>query len=229
MKITVLGTGTVGQTIASKLVELGHPVTMGTRNPEETKKRTEPNQMTGKSFSDWYKGHEIVSLKSLADSTKDAELVINATSGKASIEVLEKAGKGNLDGKVLLDVANPLDFSNGMPPTLAVCNTDSLGEQIQQKFPALNVVKSLNTMNTFIMMHPESIRGNHNAFMSGNDGDAKNLVADLLRSIGWKRENIIDLGDISTARGTEMLLPIWLRLYGALGHANFNFHIQMGD
>ena len=226
MKTTVLGTGMVGQTIASRLLELGHKVTMGTRNPEETKQRTEPNQMTGKSFSDWYKEHEAVSLKSFSESVVDAELIINATSGKAAIEVLEKVGKKNLDGKVLLDIANPLDFSNGMPPSLFISNTDSLGEQIQKEFPELKVVKSLNTMNTFIMMHPESISGDHNVFVSGNNANAKEKVISLLKSIGWKQETIIDLGDITTARGTEMLLPIWLRLWGALGHANFNFHIQ---
>jgi hypothetical protein len=226
MKITVLGTGMVGQTIASRLVELGHDVTMGTRNPSETIKRTEPNQMTGKSFTDWHSKNEVVSLKKLSESAQDAELIINATSGKASIEVLEKVGKKNIDGKVLLDIANPLDFSNGMPPSLFISNTDSLGEQIQKEFPELMVVKSLNTMNTFIMMHPESIPGDHNVFVSGNDANAKEKVSDLLKTIGWKPENIIDLGDITTARGTEMLLPIWLRLWGALGHANFNFHIQ---
>lgn len=226
MKITVLGTGVVGQTVASKLLELGHTVTMGTRNPEDTKQRTAPNQMTGKSFSQWYKDHETILLKSLSEATRDAELAINATSGQASLEVLEKIGQKNLGGKILLDIANPLDFTQGMPPSLSVCNTDSLGEQIQAKFPTVKVVKSLNTMNTFIMMHPESIPGDHCVFVSGNDRNAKKTVSDLLKSIGWKQENIIDLGDISTARGTEMLLPIWLRLWSALGHANFNFHIQ---
>ena len=113
-----------------------------------------------------------------------------------------------------------------MPPTLSVCNTDSLGEQIQARFPEVKVVKSLNTMNTYIMMHPETIPGDHTVFVSGNDNEAKKSVSDLLKNIGWKADNIIDLGDISTARGTEMLLPVWLRLWGALGNANFNFHIQ---
>lgn len=226
MKITILGTGMVGQTIASRLVELGHTVTIGTRNPSETLNRTKVNQMTGKSFSDWYKENKVIGLKKLSESAQDAELIINATSGRASIEVMEKVGKQNLKGKVLLDIANPLDFSNGMPASLFVSNTDSLGEQIQNQFPEVMVVKSLNTMNTFIMMHPDSISGAHNVFVSGNDTSAKDKVSNLLKSIGWKQESIIDLGDITTSRGTEMLLPIWLRLWGALGHANFNFHIQ---
>lgn len=226
MKITILGTGVVGQSLAARLLELGHHVTLGTRNPEETVKRTEPNQMTGKSFADWHKEHKTVALKAIPEATKDADLVINATNGHASIEILERAGKINLEGKVLLDIANPLDFSKGMPPSLWVCNTDSLGEQIQKQFPGIKVVKSLNTMNAFIMTHPGLIPGDHNVFVSGNDASAKKLVSGLLESMGWKKEHIIDLGDISTSRGTEMLLPIWLRLWNALGHANFNFHIQ---
>jgi predicted dinucleotide-binding enzyme len=226
MKITILGTGVVGQSLAAKFSELGHLVTMGTRNPEETLKRTESNQMTGMSFSDWYMKQKTIALKAIPEATQDAELVVNATSGHASIEILEKTGKNNLEGKILLDIANPLDFSKGMPPTLWVCNTDSLGEQIQRQFPGLKVVKSLNTMNAFIMTHPGRIAGNHNVFVSGNDVHAKQVVSSLLESMGWKKEQIIDLGDISTARGTEMLLPIWLRLWNALGHAEFNFHIQ---
>lgn len=226
MKITILGTGMVGQTIASKLALMGIDVIMGTRNPEETRNRTEPNQMTGISFSDWYKENKSVELKALAQSSKDADLIINATSGHASLKALEEVGEENLDSKVLLDIANPLDFSKGMPPSLFVCNTDSLGEQIQSRFPKLKVVKSLNTMNAYIMVNPESIPNDHNVFLSGNDSSAKEFVSSFLESIGWNKESIIDLGDISTARGTEMLLPIWLRLWGSLGHANFNFHIQ---
>src|SRR5512145_3134422 len=123
MKITILGTGVVGQSLAARLLELGHAVTLGTRNPEETLKRTEPNQMTGKSFTEWYKEHKTIALKAIPQATKDAELIVNATSGHASIEVLENAGKTNLEGKILLDIANPLDFSKGMPPSLWVCNT----------------------------------------------------------------------------------------------------------
>ena len=141
MKISVLGTGVVGQTIASRLVELGHDVKMGTRNPSETLKRTEPNQMTGISFTDWYADNQDVTLESLSESGQDADLIINATSGRASLEALQGVGQKNLAGKVLLDVANPLDFSNGMPPSLFISNTDSLGEQIQKEFPALKWLK----------------------------------------------------------------------------------------
>ncbi|MFC0878576.1 NADPH-dependent F420 reductase [Saccharicrinis sp. FJH2] len=226
MKVTILGTGVVGQTIASRLVELHHQVVMGTRNPHETIQRTEPNQMTGTSFSEWHKINSAVTLMAFNEAANEADLVINATNGSVSLAVLKTVGKETLKGKVLLDVANPLDFSKGMPPSLAVCNTDSLAEQIQREFPETLVVKSLNTMNTVIMMHPVTIAGDHNVFVCGNDENARQMVKHLLYSIGWKHENILDLGDITAARGMEMLLPIWLRLYGTFGHANFNFHIQ---
>ncbi len=226
MKISVLGTGMVGQTITPRLIELGHKITIGTRNPKESKGRTTPNQMTGVSFADWYKKYPDIKLVALSEAAQGADLVINATSGTATLEVLKQVGKENLAGKVLLDIANPLDFSKGMPPFLSVCNTDSLGEQVQANFPQTKVVKSLNTMNATIMTHPELVPGDHNVFVSGNHPEAKQLITDLLKSFGWKGSNIIDLGDISTARGTEMLLPIWLNLWGVLGHATYNFHIQ---
>lgn len=226
MKITILGTGVVGQTIAGRLTELNHEVTMGTRNPHETVQRTEPNQMTGQSFSDWHKENPKTKLATFKEASSGADLIINATSGSATMNVLKAVGFNNLAGKTLLDISNPLDFSNGMPPTLFVCNTESLAEQIQNAFPETKVVKSLNTMNAEIMMHPIKVVGDHNVFVSGNDEGAKETVKDLLYTVGWKHINIIDLGDISSARGTEMLLPVWLRLWNNLGHANFNFHIQ---
>jgi predicted dinucleotide-binding enzyme len=143
-----------------------------------------------------------------------------------SLEALWSAGPSNLAGKVLVDVGNPLDFSHGMPPTLSVCNSDSLGEQIQREFPDAKVVKALNTMNAAVMVNPSIVPGDHDVFVCGNDSDAKAKVSDLLRSFGWR--TIVDLGDISAARGAEMVLPIWLRLMGALKTATFNFHIARG-
>ena len=226
MKISILGTGMVGQSVATKMNALGHKVTMGTRNPEETLKNEKANAMTGVIFSDWHKENPNVKLERFSDVARNADLLINATSGLASLQALNLVGKNNLDGKILIDIANPLDFSQGMPPSLNPVNTDSLGEQIQKTFPETKVVKTLNTMSTFIMMNPEIVPGDHSVFVSGNNIDAKREVIKLLKSIGWKTKNIIDLGDISTARGMEMMLPIWLSLYSALGHANFNFHIQ---
>ena len=127
-------------------------------------------------------------------------------------------------GMRVIDIANPLDFSSGMPPTLSICNTDSLGEQIQRAFPAVKVVKTLNTMNAMLMVAPEKLAGaDHSIFVSGNDAGAKKSVTDLLRTFGWK--DIVDLGDISTARGTEMMLPIWLRAWNAVGSPMFSFKL----
>jgi 8-hydroxy-5-deazaflavin:NADPH oxidoreductase len=134
------------------------------------------------------------------------------------------AGEDNLNGKILIDVSNPLDFSRGMPPTLWVSNTDSLGERIQRRFPEAKVVKTLHTMNAYVMVDPAQLVGaDHTVFVSGDDAEAKAEVGELLRSFGWT--DIIDLGNITTARGTEMLMPIWLRLFGALQKPVFNFKI----
>jgi len=158
-----------------------------------------------------------------ADAASFGEVVFNCTAGTASLAALAGAGASNLKGKVLVDVANALDFSKGMPATLTVCNTDSLGEQIQRAYPNVKVVKALNTMNCRVMVEPTLVPGDHNVFLCGNDAQAKAQVAEILKSFGWR--SIIDLGDITAARGTEMLLPIWLRLMGLFQSPNFNFKI----
>jgi len=215
VKIAVLGTGTVGRTIASKLVELGHEVTMGSRSPE------------GDALLEWVgEAGGRRSGGSFADAAAAAELVFNCTAGAGSLEALAAAGAENLAGKTLIDVANPLDFSQGMPPTLSVCNDDSLGEQIQAAFPQARVVKALNTVNAAIMVAPDKVPGDHNLFICGNDGGAKAEATALLESFGWPRHSVIDLGDISAARGAEMYLPLWLRLMGALGTAEFNIAVR---
>lgn len=228
MKIAVLGTGVVGQTLAEKLASLGHQVSIGTRNVQDALSRTNPDNFGRPSFKEWSKNNSSVKVGTYAEAVAGAEIIVNATNGGGSIEALQLAGKNNLSGKILLDISNPLDFSKGMPPSLFVCNTDSLGEQIQRTFPELKVVKSLNTMNAYIMVNPGLVPEEHQAFMSGNDEGAKGKVKELLKSFGWKDTMIIDMGDISTARGTEQLLPIWIRLWGALKTPMFNFRIVMG-
>ncbi len=208
MKIAVLGTGMVGPVVAGRLVELGHDVTIGTRDPEATRARG---------------GDLPAPLATYADAAAGAELVVNATNGQATLEVLGLAGADNLAGKVLVDISNPLDFSQGMPPTLSVKDTDSLGEQVQRAFPDARVVKSLNTMNADLMVHPEKLGRPSSVFVSGDDADAKQVVTGLLAELG--HEDVIDLGGIDTARGTEMYLPLWLRLMGALGTPAFNIHV----
>ena len=223
MRISVLGTGMVGRTIAARLDDLGHDVAIGTRDPQDTLARTEPGGM-GRV---WASEHPGITVATFAEAAAAAELVVNATSGGASLAALESAGAENLAGKVLVDVANPLDFSQGMPPTLSVKDTDSLGEQIQRAFPEAKVVKTLNTMNADLMVEPQRLAGgDHSVFVSGDDTAAKQEVTDLLTSMG--HTDVIDLGDLSTARGVEMMLPLWLRLYGALGTPAFNFKVVRG-
>jgi predicted dinucleotide-binding enzyme len=183
MRIGVLGTGVVGQTIGGGLIRIGHEVKLGARSATNEK-------------------------------------------GAKWVAALGAAGAANLNGKTLVDVANPLDFSKGMPPSLTVCNTDSLAEQIQTAFPGARVVKALNTMTATVMVQPSLVAGEHDVFMCGTDASAKAQIAELLGALGWK--NIIDLGDLTAARGMEMILPLWLRLYGTLKTPTFNFHIARG-
>ena len=223
MKIAVLGTGMVGQALAARLSGLGHDVTVGTRDPQATLARTEPDGMGNPPFPAWAAEHADVQLATFAAAAASAELVVNATGGFGALPALEQAGADNLAGKVLIDISNPLDFSNGFPPTLFVKDTDSLGEQIQRAFPQTRVVKTLNTLTAALMVNPKELGEESSVFVSGDDAAAKATVTELLESFG--HSDVIDLGDISTARGTEMLLPVWLRLMGALGTGMFNFKI----
>ena len=215
MRIGILGTGVVGQTVGGKLVTLGHDVKLGSRTATNEKAAKWVAQQGARA-----------SQGTFEDAAAFGEIVFNCTSGMVSLEALQSAGASNLSGKVLVDVSNPLDFSHGMPPTLSVCNSDSLGEQIQRAFPDAKVVKTLNTMNTGVMVNPSSVPGDHDVFVCGNDPDAESHVSDLLRSFGWR--TIVDLGDISAARGVEMILPVWLRLMNTFKTATFNFHVARG-
>jgi len=213
MKIGVLGTGIVGQTIASKLVALGHDVKMGSRSAG------------GEKATEWVKkAGAKASEGTFADAASFGELVFNCTSGAGSLEALRAAGAKNLEGKVLIDIANPLDFSKGMPPTLFSGNTDSLGEAAQRELPGTRVVKTLNTVNCNVMVDPSRVAGEHDMFVAGNDAGAKSQVSEILKTwFGWK--SVIDLGDISAARGTESYLPLWIRMWGALKTADFNIKV----
>ena len=211
MRVAVMGTGGVGQTLAAKMASLGHEVMIGARNVQAALDRKEAGY-GAMVFSEWHAEHPDVKVGTFADAAAHAEIVFNATAGMASLDALRAAGAKNLDGKVLIDVANPLDFSKGMPPTLSVCNTDSLAEQIQRAFPGAKVVKTLNTVNSGVMVDPSQVAGcDHHIFVSGNDEGAKADVTQILKDwFGWK--HVLDLGDITAARGQEMLLALWLRL-----------------
>ena len=212
MKIGVFGTGMVGVAIATKLTELGHEVRMGARSAG------------GEKALAWLKkAGPKASQGTFADAAKFGELAFNCTNGAGSIEALTAAGADNLRGKVLVDVSNPLDFSKGTPPSLFVSGGDSLAEQIQRAFPETQVVKSLNTMSCDVMVDPARVPGEHDVFVSGNDEAAKAQVGELLKSFGWK--SIVDLGDLTTARGTEAYVLFWLRAWGALKTADFNVRL----
>lgn len=223
MRIAVLGTGIVGRTLAGKLDELGHDVVVGTRDPDRTMASTDTDQAGNPPYPTWAADHTAVALATFAEAAAGAELVVNATNGAAALDILSQAGDENLSGKVLVDVSNPLDFSHGFPPTLFVKDDDSLAEQIQRAFPDAQVVKSLNTMTAAVMVAPDSPGAQGTVFVSGNDNRAKNEVTELLHSMG--HDDVLDLGDITTARGAEMALPLWLRVMGSLSNPIFNFKV----
>jgi 8-hydroxy-5-deazaflavin:NADPH oxidoreductase len=215
MRIGVLGTGMVGQAIGTRLVELGHDVVLGARDAANPKAAGWVAEQAGGQAR----------AGTFADAAAHGEIVVNATSGTASLAALDAAGAENLAGKVLVDVANPLDFSGGFPPKLAIVNTDSLAEQIQRAHPAARVVKALNTVNANVMVHPERVPGSHDIFVAGEDQEAKQTVREMLRSFGWPDASIVDLGGIASARGLEMYLPLWLAMAGAFGGASFNIKV----
>jgi hypothetical protein len=212
MKIGVLGTGMVGNALATKLASLGHEVKMGARDAKNVKAAA------------WVESAgRGASHGTFADAAAFGEIVFNCTAGAGSLDALEAAGSASLRGKVLVDVANPLDFSHGMPPSLFAGNTDSLAERIQAAFPEARVVKTLNTVNANVMVDPGRVPGDSDVFVCGNDAGAKSEVTRILKDFGWK--SVIDLGDITAARGTESYLHLWLRLWGAFKTPDLNIRV----
>jgi predicted dinucleotide-binding enzyme len=214
MNIGVLGTGIVGRSIATRLVELGHVVALGTRDVAN------PVAQTWLATVGTARGARVGTF---AETAGHGALLVNATSGAASIAALKLAGDRHLRGKVLIDVANPVDVSDGTPPSLSVVNTDSLGEQIQRSFPDVRVVKTLNTVDVDVMIHPDRLPEDTTMFVAGNDAEAKATAADLLRAFGWR--SILDLGGIEASRGLEMYVPLWTSLMAAHGTAGFNIRV----
>lgn len=215
MKYAVLGTGMVGHALATALVKAGHAVCMGSRtadNPKATAWASENGGTCG----------------TFSDAAAFAEVVICATNGQHTLAALEAAGKDAIGSKIVIDISNPLDFSNGFPPSLFTGTSDSLGERIQAAYPDARVVKTLNTVNCDLMVDPGMLPGDHVMFVCGNDADAKAQVTALLTDgFGWR--SVIDLGDITNARGTEAWLMLWVRLWKSLGHSNFNISLTIGD
>lgn len=224
MKIAILGTGVVGRSHAEKLTSLNHEVILGTHNVEETLAHRETDGMGEVPFKDWLEKNASVKIVTFSEAADFGGIIFDALKGEVAEDILSKIPPESLDGKILVDIANPLDFSKGMPPTLLFCNTDSLGERLQKALPGMKVVKIFNTVNAHLQTHPEELSGaDHTLFISGNDAGAKNEVKKIAQSYGWK--DVLDLGDISSARGMEMILPIWLRLWNTLGTAKFNYKI----
>jgi predicted dinucleotide-binding enzyme len=218
MKIAVLGTGMVGNALATKLVQVGHQVMMGSRSANSSAGQEWLRSVGGKA-----------QIGTFADAAAFGEVILDCTNGANSVEALRQAGAANLRGKILLNIGNPLSSSKGEQTTLTVCNTDSLGEQVQREFPDALVVKVLNTVNCGLMVDPAIVPGDHNLFICGNDEVAKSQVTAWLSEwFGWKSSNIIDLGDITGSRGMEMWMPLWLRMFAKFGHPRFNLHIVLG-
>jgi predicted dinucleotide-binding enzyme len=225
MNIAIFGTGMVGQTLAGKLSSIGHAVVIGTRDPKATLERNEKGPMGNPPYRVWAEQHPKVELATFADAASRGEIVISVLAGQGAISGLRAAGTDALAGKILMDVSNPLDFSKGFPPSLTVCNTDSLAEQIQRELPKTKVVKTLNTVNANLMVDPGKLAGGeHTIFVSGNDAGAKATVTTHLQEwFGWK--DVVDLGDITSARGVEMYLPLWVALMSALKTPMFSVRV----
>lgn len=208
MQLAILGTGAVGRRLATGFAAAGHDVVLGTRDPDATRAR-----------DDWTGD---LPLATYADATRGADVVVTAVAGNVAADVL--AAAGDLTGKVVLDPSNPLDFSQGFPPSLGVCNTDSVAEQLQRAHPEARVVKSLNTVNNALMLDPGQLAGgDHTMFLAGDDADARAVVRGLLEEAGWT--DVIEFDTLSAARGMEMWLPMWVRLMQQLGHADFNIKV----
>jgi predicted dinucleotide-binding enzyme len=218
MRIAVLGTGLAGRTLARALALSGHVVVVGTRDVDVTATRPD--------VAAWTADNPGIALVPLAAAGEHAEVLLNATAGAGSLEAV--GGANPRPGTVVMDVSNPLDFGAGFPPTLSVANTDSVGEQLQREFPDALVVKTLNTVNAAVMVDPSLLPGEHNVFVAGEDADAKATVTSLLGELGWPAASVVDLGGIRAARATEMYLPLWLSLMGAVGSPVFNIRLVQG-
>ncbi|WP_425860277.1 NADPH-dependent F420 reductase [Arthrobacter sp. TWP1-1] len=229
MKIAVIGTGMVGRGLAGRLSELGHDVVIGTRNIADTLARTETDNMGTPPYAQWQEENLSVRLLTLREAGTHGDVVLNAANGQNALDALAGVGAEALAGKVLLDLALPLDLSQGFPPTLTIANADSLGEQIQRAYPKSRVVKSLNSVYYQVMIDPSRVPGPHSIFVAGNDLDAKRTVERLLSEFGWPASSIIDLGDITGARGVEMYARLFFTLYNAFGTFDFNINVTRAN
>jgi predicted dinucleotide-binding enzyme len=221
MKIGIIGSGVVAQTLGAKLIGLGHDLILGTRDPN----KLDDKKMFGATLREWKAQTEgRASVATFKQAAEHGELLINATGGEVSLEALKLAAADKVGAKVLIDVANELDHSKGMPPAVLASQERCLAEKLQAAFPNLKVVKTLNTIGAPVMVEPKAVGGgDHTVFVSGNDADAKATVVALLKSFGWT--DVLDLGDISSARGPEMYMAMWIRLWGATKTGMLNIKV----
>ncbi|UFR05893.1 NAD(P)-binding domain-containing protein [Streptomyces sp. Go40/10] len=214
MRYAVLGTGEVGRTLAGRLLELGHEVTLGSRTRDNPVAVEWATAEAGRAHAGTF-----------ADAAAAGEVVVSAVGGRVALDALRAAGAEHLDGKVLVDVSNPLAFEDGQP-RLDPVESDSVGERIQRAFPRARVVKALNTVNCRVMVDPGRVPGEHQLFVCGDDAGAKEQVTALLGEFGWPAGRVLDLGGIRSARAVEMYLPLWLALFRRFGDADFNIEVR---
>ena len=215
--VGILGTGVVGQTLGSAFLRLGHGVLLGSRdadNPKATAWAADAAGLGGTARHGTFR-----------DAAQFGDVIVNATLGDGTLPAVAAAGTEALAGEILIDASNPLDFSAGFPPSLSVPSTDSLAEQIQRANPTTKVVKTLNTVTAGVMVDPSRVPGEHSVFICGDDAAAKANVVELLGSLGWSAGRIIDLGGLASARATEVYVLLWVRLFAALGTADFNIEL----
>ena len=218
MNIGILGTGAVGEALASALIENGHAVKMGSRTA------------TNERAQAWAKkAGQYASYGTFNEAAAFGDLLFLCLNGAYALDAVGTIQPENIDGKIILDLTNPLDFSQGMPPSIleGYGNTTSLGEQLQEALPTAHIVKTLNTVNYNLMIDARKVdNGNHNLFICGNDADAKNKAMHfLVDNFHWKPEYLIDLGSIESARCTEAIVPFWVLVYRSIGTPLFNFKI----
>lgn len=228
MKISILGTGAVGKTLAAKFVSLDHEVMMGTRDPSQTLRKDEPDMLGNPPFHEWHSQHQQVQLATFPEAVAFGQVIFIALQGAAVTQTIKGCNSQDFHAKLVIDISNPLDFSQGFPPLMIpeYTHNTSLGEEVQKLLPDSRVVKALNTINALIMVDPASVNhGNHTLFICGNDLTAKQQLIGLLEQFGWQDQNFLDLGDISHSRGTETWLLLWARILGAIGTAQFSVQV----
>lgn len=218
MNIGVLGTGTVGEAIATALTEKGFNVRMGSRTPDNEKAAA------------WVKkSNDHATQGDFNDAAAFGEIVFVCLNGSYALDVIRSLATDTVEGKIIVDITNPLDFTHGMPPRIieGLGNATSLGEEIQKALPNSFVVKTLNTVNYKLMVNAKVVNGgDHHLFVCGDDTESKNKVKHfLVDHFNWKADHMVDLGGIQASRAVEAIVPFWVLVYQALGTPLFNFKV----